>query len=147
LCIGASTGGTEAIRNILENLPLEGPPIVIAQHIPKYFASAFTDSLKNATKKRVIEAQNGMKVESNCVYLPPGGKHYKNKTYGVILTGMGRDGALGCAEIKRSGGSVVAQNKETCVVYGMPRVVIEQDLADIICPVDAVSSFLIKLVA
>lgn len=184
VCFGASTGGTEAVRGILKVLPEEGPPIVVAQHIPKYFAAAFTESLQRSTKKTVVEIKNGMELKANCVYLPPGGRHvrieghagkarlaltepqaelnyvpsvdllfesaatvFKDKVYAVILTGMGRDGVLGCAEIKRAGGSVIAQNKETCVVYGMPRVVIEQDLADVISPLEAVSDYLIKMVA
>ena len=156
--IGASTGGTEAIFNVLQQLPKNIPGIVIVQHIPPVFSTMFAERLNNQTHFEVKEAENGDIVEKGHVYLAPGDQHIeikkigaiyklkvfkdkkvnghcpsvdvlfnslaeqvKDRTLGVILTGMGYDGARGLARIKRAGATTLGQDETSSVVYGMPK--------------------------
>jgi len=158
IAIGASTGGTEAIREVLVQLPADCPPIVIVQHMPPGFTRAFAARLDSMTAVQVKEAQDGDRLLSGRVLLAPGdyhmtlhrsgadycvkvfsgerinhhrpsvdvlfdscAKHAGANAVGVILTGMGNDGAHGMAKMRASGARTFAQDEESCVVFGMPR--------------------------
>jgi two-component system chemotaxis response regulator CheB len=158
IAIGASTGGTEAIYNVLKYLPDNIPGIVIVQHIPPVFSRMFAERLDNSTSLKVKEAQSGDYVAKGQVLVAPGDKHMKIKklgdryrvecfqedkvnghcpsvdvlfdsvakeakdsAIGVILTGMGYDGAKGLLNMRRKGARTIGQNKQSCVVYGMPK--------------------------
>jgi two-component system chemotaxis response regulator CheB len=162
IAIGASTGGTEAIYNVLKQLPKDIPGIVIVQHIPPVFSRMFAERLNNQTHFTVKEAANGDVVKKGHVYLAPGDMHMevekrgpqyvlrvfkgekfnghcpsvdvlfnslsesaKNRVVGVILTGMGYDGARGLGRMRRKGAITLGQNEASCVVYGMPKAAYE----------------------
>ncbi len=159
IAIGASTGGTEAIYNVLKSLPENVPGIVIVQHIPSGFSRMFADRLNNSTKLRVKEAQTGDYVKKGHVLIAPGDKHMRirksadsyrvecfegekvnghrpsvdilfesvakeagKNAIGLILTGMGYDGAKGLLSMKRKGARTIGQDEKSSVVYGMPKV-------------------------
>jgi len=157
--IGASTGGTEAIRQVLEPLPANSPAILITQHMPAGFTRSFVQRLDNLCAVQVHEAEDGQRVLPGHVYLAPGGvAHMKlarsganyvisldygepinrhrpsvdalfhsaaqvagANAVGVILTGMGKDGALGLLAMRKAGAVTMAQDEATSVVFGMPR--------------------------
>ncbi len=157
--IGASTGGTEAIRQVLEPLPANSPAIMITQHMPAGFTRSFVQRLDNLCAMQVHEAEDGQRVLPGHVYLAPGGvAHMKlarsganyvvkldesepvnrhrpsvdvlfnsaaqvagKNAVGVILTGMGKDGALGLMAMKQAGAITFAQDEASCIVFGMPR--------------------------
>jgi two-component system chemotaxis response regulator CheB len=158
IAIGASTGGTEAIRTILSDMPEASPPILIVQHIPPVFSKAFAERLNSSCKLSVSEAVDGDSVEPGRVLLAPGNLHMSlNRTggmlrvsvssgppvcyqrpsvdvlfqsvaemlgasaIGVILTGMGSDGARGLLRMKEAGARTIGQDENTCVIYGMPK--------------------------
>jgi two-component system chemotaxis response regulator CheB len=158
IAIGASTGGTEAIFNVLKNMPPNSPGIVIVQHIPPNFSRMFAERLNSSTALNVKEAQTGDYVENGKVLIAPGNQHliikrigdrYKvecfegekvnghcpsvdvlfesvakeagNKAIGVILTGMGYDGAKGLMSMRRKGARTIGQDEKSSVVYGMPK--------------------------
>ncbi|TGM23910.1 protein-glutamate methylesterase/protein-glutamine glutaminase [Leptospira meyeri] len=161
--IGSSTGGTTALRNLLNNVDESFPPILIAQHMPENFTALFAQRLNADLKVRVKEAKDKEVLQSGHVYIAPGNFHlgiqkigpeYYTKIFqtdkknghrpsvdvlfesaselgiaensiGIILTGMGSDGASGLLTLKNQGGITIGQNKETCVVYGMPKVAYE----------------------
>jgi two-component system chemotaxis response regulator CheB len=158
IIIGASTGGTEAIREFLMQMPSDCPGILIAQHMPEGFTSSFAKRLDSLCKISVCEAAGGERVLPGHAYIAPGHSHLlltrsganymtrieqsppvnrhrpsvdvlfrsaaeaagKNAV-GVILTGMGKDGAAGMLEMKNAGAWNFAQDEATCVVFGMPR--------------------------
>jgi two-component system, chemotaxis family, protein-glutamate methylesterase/glutaminase len=157
VAIGASTGGTEAIKEVLVDLPADMPGIVIAQHIPKAFSGAFAARMNACSNLAVCEAQDGQRILAGHAYIAPGDRHlvvvrdgprYQcrlsegalvnrhrpsvdvlfrsvaqsagNHSVGVILTGMGRDGAEGLKEMREAGASTIAQDENTSVVWGMP---------------------------
>ena len=159
IAIGASTGGTEAIYNVLRLLPENTPGIVIVQHIPPVFSNMFAERLNNTTLLNVKEAQTGDYIEEGHVLVAPGDRHMKVKkigekyrvecfdgekvnghcpsvdvlfdsvakeagsgAIGVILTGMGYDGARGMLLMRRKGARTIGQDEQSCVVYGMPKV-------------------------
>ena len=159
IAIGASTGGTEAIRYLLGQLPADLPPIVITQHMPPGFTKSFAQRLNLTTKLAVIEAEEGLLLKRGHVYIAPGDAHLKVRhrsdhslvceldrgakvhhhipsvdvlfdsviasvgkhSMGVILTGMGSDGAQGLLRMRNKGCYTIGQNKNSCVIYGMPR--------------------------
>lgn len=158
IAIGASTGGTEAIKEVLLHLPEKLPGIVITQHMPEGFTRSYAQRLDGLCKMHVKEAENGEPVQQGWAYVAPGHSHMLihrvGNSYsielnqglpvnrhrpsvdvlfrsvanaagdcaiGVILTGMGRDGAQGMREMHDAGAFTIAQNKDTCVVYGMPK--------------------------
>lgn len=162
IAIGASTGGTDAIYNLLKNLPPTIPGIVIVQHIPPIFSRMFAERLNNQTKLQVREAKTGDFVEQGKVLIAPGdyhmrikkiGERYKVEVFqgdkvnghcpsvdilfqsvakeagdnaiGIILTGMGYDGAKGLLAMRRKGARTIGQNEQTSIVYGMPKVAFE----------------------
>lgn len=154
--IGASTGGTEALREILETLPPETPPIVVVQHMPEVFTAAFAQRLDQSCALSVKEAEDGDVLSAGMVLVAPGDRHTRLRrgpsgyqaevvdgppvsrhrpsvdvlftsaavgpnALGILLTGMGRDGAQGLLEMRRSGAHTIVQDEATCVVFGMPR--------------------------
>jgi two-component system chemotaxis response regulator CheB len=162
IAIGASTGGTEAIYNVLKLLPTNIPGIVITQHIPPVFSKMFADRLNNSTALSAKEAQTGDYIKPGCVLVAPGDQHMRiikvgdkyrvecfygekvnghcpsvdvlfdsvakeagGQGIGIILTGMGYDGAKGLLAMKRRGARTIGQDETTSVVYGMPKVSFE----------------------
>ncbi len=158
IAIGASTGGTEAIKAVLCDLPAEVPGIVIVQHMPEAFTGSFAARLDSFARVRVIESKGGERILPGHAYLAPGHSHLlvkktaggyvtelsqadpvnrhrpsvdvlfhsvaaiaKSNAIGVILTGMGKDGALGMLEMHQAGAWNIGQDQDSCVVYGMPR--------------------------
>ena len=177
VAVGASTGGTEALRIFLEGLPHNAPGIVIVQHMPEKFTKSFADRLNEICKVTVKEAENGDSVISGRVLIAPGNFHmmlkrsgakyyvevvdgplvnrhrpavdvlfrstarYAGKNaIGIILTGMGDDGAKGLLEMKNAGAKTIAQNEESCVVFGMPKEAIKLGAADKIIHLDEIAS-------
>ncbi len=158
VCIGASTGGTEALGQILCDLPPDAPAIVVVQHMPKGFTAAFSARLNGLAQIEVLEATEGLAVKQGRCIIAAGDSHmllrrsgtaYRVElsngpavsrhrpsvdvlfrsaaqaaganALGILLTGMGVDGAQCLGEMMRAGAHTIAQNEETCVVYGMPR--------------------------
>ncbi|CAI0786203.1 Chemotaxis response regulator protein-glutamate methylesterase [Serratia quinivorans] len=158
IAIGASTGGTEAIRQVLQPLPATSPALLITQHMPPGFTRSFAERLNKLCQITVKEAEDGERVLPGHAYIAPGDRHlelsrsganYQVKLHdgppvnrhrpsvdvlfrsvaqyagrnavGVILTGMGNDGAMGMLEMHRAGAYTLAQNEASCVVFGMPR--------------------------
>ncbi len=158
IAIGASTGGTEALEELLKNLPKEIPGIVIVQHMPPVFTKMYSERLNNSCIIEVKEAESGDKVIPGRALIAPGGKHMKvirdgncyvvkcfeeekvnghcpsvdvlfysvsevcrSKAMGVILTGMGHDGANGLLDMRKNGARTLGQDEESCIVYGMPK--------------------------
>ena len=162
--LGASTGGPKVLFQIVRQIPKElNLPVFIVQHMPKGFTKSFAERMDGDSMLKVVEAEDGMTVENNTVYVAPGDFHMvvesakirlnqKPKLHGVrpavdflmesvarsygghvlavILTGMGKDGAAGLMSIKDAGGHVLAQNRETCVVYGMPGYAVSSGVVD-----------------
>lgn len=156
--VGASTGGTEAIKEFLAGVPADCPPILIVQHMPEAFTASFAKRLDSLVAPNVIEAKGGEKLESGVVYIAPGHSHMQvrklslglqiellqtppvnrhrpavdvlfesaakvsgRNALGVILTGMGKDGAQGMLKMREAGARTFGQDEASCVVYGMPR--------------------------
>jgi two-component system chemotaxis response regulator CheB len=162
VAIGASTGGTEALRVLLEAMPPDAPGIVVVQHMPEGFTAAFAERLNKTCNIYVKEAAQGDAIVNGRALIAPGNRHTlvrRNGTayyaevvdgplvsrhrpsvdvlfrsvaqtaganaVGVILTGMGNDGARGLLEMKQAGGLTIAQDEQTCVVFGMSKEAIE----------------------
>lgn len=175
--IGASTGGTEAIRQVLEPLPSNSPAIMITQHMPAGFTRSFVERLDSLCQLQVHEAEHGQRVLPGHVYLAPGGiAHMKlarsganyvvelddsepvnrhrpsvdvlfhsaaevagKNAVGVLLTGMGKDGAQGMLAMKKAGAATFAQDEASCVVFGMPREALAIGAADEAVPLSEIS--------
>lgn len=157
IAIGASTGGTEAILDVMRQFPARMPGIVITQHMPPGFTSMYAERLNRLCKMEVREAKNGDKVQPGLALLAPGGLQMRlvrmgagyavqclpgekvsghapsvdalfdsvaslvrDKAIGVLLTGMGADGAAGLLRMRKNGAYTIGQDKDSCVVYGMP---------------------------
>jgi two-component system, chemotaxis family, protein-glutamate methylesterase/glutaminase len=158
IIVGASTGGTEALKEFLQLFPANAPGILVAQHMPEMFTKSFAERLNSFCRLRVKEAEQGEKVLAGHAYIAPGHSHLMlgsvggqyvcelsqgspvnrhrpsvdvlfrsaanvagRNALGVILTGMGRDGALGMQEMKQAGAYNFAQDEASCVVFGMPK--------------------------
>ncbi|MBU8850139.1 MAG: chemotaxis response regulator protein-glutamate methylesterase [Desulfobacterales bacterium] len=158
IAIGASTGGTEAIKKVLAQLPQNSPGVVVVQHMPAQFTTSFAARLNEMCQMHVKEAKNGDTVTNGQVLLAPGNYHMLLKrsgaryyvevktgpfvhyqrpavdvlfrstakyaganALGIILTGMGKDGATGMLDMKKAGAINIAQNEKSCVVFGMPK--------------------------
>ena len=171
--IGASTGGTEAVKSVLTRLPAELPGICIVQHIPPVFSRTFAERLNECCALEVREAAHGDEVRPGTALIAPGDYHmvvestgtgYRVRlrqdppihftrpavdmlfnsaaqcagrhAVGVLLTGMGRDGAQGMQQLKAAGAMNLAQNEATCVVYGMPRAAVDLGVVDRVLPLD-----------
>lgn len=170
--IGSSTGGPQALQEVIRQLPANLPvPVVVAQHMPAQFTLALAKRLDECCPPKVVEARNGEPLQRGTVYIGPGGMHlrvtqneirvdeskgeslYKpsvdvlaesvlqafgKSVLGVMLTGMGNDGAAEFTKLHKVGAYNVVQDQSTCVVYGMPRAVVEAGAADEILPVERI---------
>ena len=172
--IGASTGGTEAIKNVLTRLPDGLPGICIVQHIPPVFSKTFAERLNECCAFEVREAVHGDELKPGLALVAPGDQHLSlawngagyrvtlhqgpmlhhvrpavdvmfesavdagKNALAVLLTGMGRDGAAGMKKLKLAGATTIAQNEDSCVVYGMPRAAVELGAVDRVLPLDLI---------
>ncbi|SFB22063.1 two-component system, chemotaxis family, response regulator CheB [Collimonas sp. OK607] len=176
IIIGASTGGTEAIREVLQPLPPDSPGIMIAQHMPPGFTRSFAQRLDGLCRITVKEAEHGERVLPGHAYIAPGGfhlslarsganyvahldqeaavnrhrpsidvlfdsvaRHAGKNAIGMILTGMGRDGAAGLLRMRQAGAYTLAQDEASCVVFGMPREAIEMGAANEVAGISEMS--------
>jgi len=176
IIIGASTGGTEAIREVLQPLPPDSPGIMIAQHMPAGFTHSFAERLNGLCRINVSEAVHGERILPGHAYIAPGGfhlslvrsganyvaqvdlappvnrhrpsvdvlfdsaaRHAGKNAIGVILTGMGRDGAEGLLRMRQAGSYTLAQDEASCVVFGMPREAIALGAAHEVVPLQDMS--------
>jgi two-component system, chemotaxis family, protein-glutamate methylesterase/glutaminase len=182
IAVGASTGGTEAIREFLMGMPADSPAIVIAQHIPAAFSLPFTRRMDSLCAVSVVEPQDGQYIMPGHVYIAPGGKHllierdgarYRCRlnegppvnrhcpsvdvlfrsvaqkvgpnAVGVILTGMGDDGARGLKEMRDAGAPTIAQDEATSVVWGMPGAAVKLGAVGEILPLNKVADAVMRL--
>ena len=180
IAIGASTGGTEAIKRVICDFPINMPGTVIVQHMPAGFTKTFADRLNTLTMLEVKEAESGDRILPGRVLIAPGGLHMKvirsggiyqvvfqegdkvnghcpsvdvlffsvaqhvgANAYGVILTGMGDDGARGMKAMKDSGAFNLGQDEPTSVVYGMPKVAYDMGGVDLQLPLEKIATGLI----
>lgn len=163
VCIGASTGGVEALKEILMRLPADCPPILVTQHMPATFTPAFARRLDHECPMAVSEAVHSQRIEAGHAYIAPGGYHLElvrsgsnfacsvhdgpavsghrpsadvlfrsaariagSISIGVILTGMGKDGADGLLDLRQAGATTFGQDEASSLIYGMPRVAFER---------------------
>lgn len=184
VCIGASTGGTEALREVLEALPANSPGIVVVQHMPERFTRAFASRLDSLCEVSVKEAEDGDTVMRGHVLIAPGGKHTMLErqgarylvsvrdgplvsrhrpsvdvlfrsaarcaganAVGVIMTGMGDDGARGLLEMHEGGARTLAQDEESSIVFGMPKEAIARGAADKVIPLGAIAKEILHATA
>ncbi len=149
IAIGASTGGTEAIREVLEALPADIPGVVIVQHMPESFTPSFAKRLDSASRLTVVEARGGERVQPEPVnrhrpavdvLFSSVAAHAGANVIGVILTGMGKDGAQGMLEMRQRGAWNIGQDEATCVVYGMPREAARVGALDEVVPLGEVAA-------
>ncbi|WP_178861123.1 protein-glutamate methylesterase/protein-glutamine glutaminase [Thiomicrorhabdus cannonii] len=184
IALGASTGGTEAIKEVLMRLPASTPGIVITQHIPAAFSLPFAKRMDSVSEMSVTEAEDGQQILPGHVYIAPGDKHLlverdgaryicrlhdgppvnRHKpsvdvmfrsvvqnvgpnAIGVLLTGMGNDGAQGLKELQSVKAPTIAQDEKTSVVWGMPGEAVKLGAADSILPLEAVAAKILELAA
>lgn len=182
LCIGASTGGTEALRQLLSALPADAPGVVIAQHMPQDFTRAFADRLNSLCKIQVREAADRDRVVPGQALIAPGNYHMRvvrngaeyrvrvtqdapvqrhrpsvdalfescaraigPNAIGMILTGMGEDGARGLRKMRDAGARTIAQSERSCVVFGMPRVAVEMGGVEQVEDLEAMATLALKM--
>jgi two-component system, chemotaxis family, protein-glutamate methylesterase/glutaminase len=182
IAIGASTGGTEALKAVLTRMPVNSPGIVVVQHMPANFTTAFAERLNGLCQMSVKEAKNNDSVTQGTVLIAPGNYHmllrrsgaryyvevkdgpmvhhqrpavdvlFKSaaqyagaNSIGVILTGMGADGAAGMLEMKKAGAKTIAQDENSCVVFGMPKEAIKLGGADRVLPLDQIAPELVRM--
>jgi two-component system chemotaxis response regulator CheB len=180
--VGASTGGTEALREFLESMPLDAPGIVIVQHMPEEFTARFAQRLDKLCRITVKEAADNDSVLRGQALIAPGNHHLLLKrsgaryyveikdgplvsrhrpsvdvlfrsaaryggrnVVGVIMTGMGDDGAKGMLEMKEAGAFNIAQNEASCVVFGMPAEAIKSGGVDRVMPLGAIAPEVVRL--
>ena len=181
IAIGASTGGTEAIREVLTPMPADSPAIVITQHMPPGFTTSFAARLNSLCQITVKEAQDGERILPGHAYIAPGGRQFHisrsganyvavvddgppvnrhkpsvevlfksvaalvgRNALGVMLTGMGDDGATAMREMKDAGSYNFVQDEASCVVFGMPREAIARGAADEVLPVTQIAQALVS---
>ncbi|MFN3439359.1 MAG: chemotaxis response regulator protein-glutamate methylesterase [Acidovorax sp.] len=180
ICIGASTGGTEAIKEVLVHMPADSPGIVITQHMPPGFTTSFAARLNGLCQITVKEAVNGERILPGHAYIAPGGTQFHvarsganyvavvddgppvnrhkpsvevlfksaaavvgRNAFGIMLTGMGNDGAAAMREMKDAGSYNYVQDEATCIVFGMPREAIAHGAADEVLPLGQIAPALI----
>jgi two-component system chemotaxis response regulator CheB len=180
ICIGASTGGTEAVKEILMHMPADAPAIVITQHMPPGFTTSFAARLNGLCQITVKEAAHGERILPGHAYIAPGGKQFRvdrsganyvavvedtepvnrhkpsvevlflsaaavvgRNAYGIMLTGMGNDGAKAMREMRDKGSYNFVQDEASCVVFGMPREAIAHGAADEVLPLDKIAGALL----
>ena len=181
IAIGASTGGTEAIREVLCALPADAPAVVVTQHIPAAFSRAFAERMDRVSAMSVCEAQDGQYIIPGHAYIAPGDQHmlierdgarYRCRlnsgppvnrhrpsvdvmfrsvaqnlgpnAVGVILTGMGDDGARGLGEMREAGAHTVAQDEASSVVWGMPGAAVKLGSAESILPLHQIARYVLE---
>jgi two-component system, chemotaxis family, protein-glutamate methylesterase/glutaminase len=182
IAIGASTGGTEAIREVLEEMPPDAPAIVISQHIPAAFSKSFADRMNRSSPMAVCEAQDGQQILPGHAYIAPGDRHmlverdgarylcrlssgpHVNRhrpsvdvmfrsvaqnvganAVGVLLTGMGDDGARGLREMLDAGAGTIAQDEASSVVWGMPGSAVKIGAAAHVLPLRQIAAQVLAL--
>ena len=183
IAIGASTGGTEALKVVLSKLPANSPGIMVVQHMPANFTAAFAERLNSLSQMTVREARDNDSVVPGLALVAPGNFHmilrrsgaryyvevktgpmvhhqrpavdilFKStakyagaNAIGVILTGMGADGAEGLLDMKRAGASTIAQDENSCVVFGMPKEAIKMGAADRVLPLEQIAAEMMRMV-
>jgi len=181
IVIGASTGGTEAIKDVLVGLPSNAPGIVIAQHIPPEFSRSFAERMHRCSALDVKEAEDGDVIERGHAYIAPGGYHLRvqrqggrlvcrldqgervnrhrpsvdvlfdsvidtvpRRAVGVLLTGMGRDGAEGLLRLHQAGARTLCQDEASSIVWGMPGEAVKLGAADEVLPLEAIAEALVR---
>lgn len=181
IAVGASTGGTDAIRALLKPMPADGPALLIVQHMPEMFTGAFARRLNEVCTIEVREAQDGEQVHPGCALIAPGNRHMRldrngahyvvrlgdgplvarhrpsvnvlfesvahvarESGIGVILTGMGDDGADGLLQMKRAGARTIAQDEKSSIVFGMPGKAITRGAVDTVLPLDKIAAELLR---
>jgi two-component system chemotaxis response regulator CheB len=184
IAVGASTGGTEAIRELLESMPPDAPAMVISQHIPAAFSKPFAERMNRCSAMAVCEATDGQYILPGHVYIAPGDQHllverdgaryrcrlsngpHVNRhrpsvdvmfrsvaqnvgpnAVGVILTGMGDDGARGLKEMLEAGAATIAQDEATSVVWGMPGAAVKLGAAQHVLPLHRIGAEVLQLTA
>jgi two-component system chemotaxis response regulator CheB len=184
IAIGASTGGTEAIREVLVRMPPDAPGIVISQHIPAAFSRPFAERMNGCSQMTVHQAEQGQLIMPGHVYIAPGDRHlvvdrdgarYRCRitedapvnhhrpsvdvmfnsvarnvgpnAIGVMLTGMGSDGARGMVAMREAGARNIAQDENTSVVWGMPGSAVQAGAVDAVVPLHAVADLLLRWIA
>ncbi len=182
IAIGASTGGTEAIKEVLIRLPPDAPGVVVAQHIPKAFSTPFARRMNDCSQVTVYEAEDGQQVLAGHVYIAPGDRHLMvvrdgaryvcrlddgvavnrhkpsvdvlfrsvaqnagGNAIGVLLTGMGKDGARGLKEMLDAGSRTIAQDEATSVVWGMPGEAVSLGAAQHVLALESVTDTILSL--
>ncbi|HEU20380.1 MAG TPA: chemotaxis response regulator protein-glutamate methylesterase [Deltaproteobacteria bacterium] len=183
VAIGASTGGTEALKKVLTRMPVNAPGIVVVQHMPANFTTAFANRLNDLCQIKVKEAQDNDSITPGTALIAPGNYHmilrrsgaryyvqvkdgpmihhqrpavdvlFKStakyagtNSIGVILTGMGSDGAEGMLEMKNAGAKTIAQDEKSCVVYGMPKEAVKLQAVDKEVPLEQIADEIIRMV-
>jgi len=183
IAIGASTGGTEALKVVLTQMPPNCPGIVVVQHMPAKFTTSFAERLNSLCEIEVREAQDEESVIPGRALIAPGNYHMLLKrsgaryyvkikqgpmvhhqrpsvdvlfrsvakyagenALGIILTGMGADGAQGLLEMKRAGAKTIAQDEKSCVVFGMPKEAIKKGAVDKIAPLEEIAKLSLKMI-
>lgn len=184
IAIGASTGGTEAIKTLLMEMPHSAPGIVIVQHMPAQFTTSYAERLDSLCRIRVKEARNGDSVVNGTALLAPGNYHMLLKrsgaryyveikrgplvhhqrpavdvlfrsasrtaganAVGILLTGMGSDGAAGLLEMRNVGARTIAQDEKSCVVFGMPKEAIKRGAAERVVALNDIARMALKMIA
>lgn len=179
IALGASTGGTDALQTVMENLPADSPPIVVVQHMPSGFTKMYADRMNRCCPMEVREAEDGMRLHRGLAVIGAGEFHLRLKkdaagyyissqrgdkvsghcpsvdvlfhsvaevakadAIGAILTGMGGDGAKGLLAMRKAGAYTIGQDKETCVVYGMPMVAFNIGAVCEQAPLDKISDII-----
>jgi len=176
IAVGASTGGTEALRVFLTALPTDCPPVVIVQHMPEVFTRAFAERLNKECAIEVEEARDGDRLQTGLALIAPGNRHmlvnrsgeelvvqiidgplvsrhrpsvdvlFRSvaisvgpKAVGIIMTGMGDDGAQGLCEMKEGGAATIAQDEASCIVFGMPKEAISRGAVSVVVPLEQIA--------
>ncbi len=182
IAVGASTGGTEALREFLQAMPIDCPGIVIVQHMPEVFTRAFADRLNRDCTIEVVEAADGDRIRNGRALIAPGNHHLLvrggpsgylaqvkdgplvsrhrpsvdvlfrsvaksvgSHAVGVIMTGMGSDGAQGLLEMRNCGAATIAQDETSCVVFGMPKEAIARGAAVAVVPLRRIAETALKM--
>jgi two-component system chemotaxis response regulator CheB len=185
IAIGASTGGTEAIKNVVKELPENTPPVVISQHLPLSFSASFARHVNKVSLMHVQLAEDGMRLECGKIYIAPGGQHLLVKrisrthyvieldngqpvnrhkpsvdvmfrsvsealganSIGILLTGMGADGALGLKQMHDAGAITLAQDEQTSIVWGMPGEAHRLGAVDFVLPLPRIPAKLLASIS
>ena len=183
--IGISTGGPQALRQVIPRFPADFPvPLAVVLHMPIGYTEMYAERLNGISHMRVVEAKDGEPIDAGTMYLAPAGRHlsfrrdgdgvvrahldvrpsdtlhrpsvdvlfrsvadvYGARVLGVIMTGMGSDGLVGATHIKAKGGRIVTEAESSCVVYGMPRAVVEASMSDRVATLSEMASTIMEMV-